>query len=142
MMESIQTGSRTTRENIMAFVNDSAFEDDFRVVGQDATATLGAAVSESSALDHASSEHLDYAAKAVDEDDDLEDDEDEDEDLDDEDEDDLEDDDEEEEEEDDEDEDDDLEDDDDEDDEDEDLDDEDDDFEDDDDEEEDEDDEE
>jgi hypothetical protein len=138
MMESIQTGSRTTRENIMAFVNDSAFEDDFRVVGQDATATLGAAVSESSALDHASSEHLDYAAKAVDEDDDLEDDEDEDEDLDDEDEDDLEDD----EEEDDEDEDDDLEDDDDEDDEDEDLDDEDDDFEDDDDEEEDEDDEE
>jgi hypothetical protein len=91
MMVSIQTCSRKTEENIMAFVNDTAFEDDFRTVGHDSTATFDAAATEHSTIEHAGSENLEYAAKSTDDADDLVDDdldEDEDEDEDDEDEDD------------------------------------------------------
>jgi hypothetical protein len=74
----------------MAFLNDAGFEDDFRKVGNDATAGFEPADSPSNPTEHASSENLEVAGKT----DDL-DDEDEEEDDDLEDEDDLEDDDEE-----------------------------------------------
>jgi hypothetical protein len=69
----------------MALINDAAFKDDFRKVGQDVTMGFEPAGSPSNPTEHASSENMELAgAEARVEDDDLEDDEeDEDEDEDD-----------------------------------------------------------
>ena len=62
----------------MAFANDAEFQDDFRKVGQDATAAFDSAPAAGNAIAYASSENLNAAgAKAEDGDEDLEDDEDE-----------------------------------------------------------------
>jgi len=57
----------------MAFVNDSNFQDDFRKVGDDATASFEPVGAPANPTQHPGSENLNAAA-AVDEDDDLEDD--------------------------------------------------------------------
>ena len=77
----------------MSFANDADFEDDFRRAGKDATADFELPGDLSNPTEHASSENLDVAAKAADEDELEDDDEPEDDDLEDDDDEDLDDDD-------------------------------------------------
>jgi len=82
--ERIQTGD-AAQETTMAFLNDTGFEDDFRTVGPDATATFAPGMTPNDATTYANSENLALAPaddfeeeEEDDEDDDLEEEEDDD----------------------------------------------------------------
>jgi hypothetical protein len=82
--ERIQTGD-AAQETTMAFLNDTGFEDDFRTVGPDATATFEPGMTPNDATTYANSENLALAPpddledeEEDEEDDDLEEEEDDD----------------------------------------------------------------